>query len=301
MNNVKLCLDGTSYYSKPTGDRIAQISNRIGRQTIRLDSENIRGFVGDVGLDGHTFCPATFKGGERRKDNFEQMQLFVLDFDNDNPDNQISFNSVKDRANMYNLPILFAYESFNSKKKDRFRIVFLNDVPITTARDAEVIQDALVTIFPECDRSSKDITRMYFGGGKDELLFFDKETPRMNVVSAVTGMTSYLDDRYKNNYKRKVSEFIRNHGLAANSGGMPDVAVAYDSPVAGKNAEIIGVQHDDEISPNSTIDHNLSIIEGFGEKSSKKYYLIRYDDGTRISAKKRSPKNHDDFRSKDIH
>jgi len=298
----KVNLDYKSYDSKPKDGEVGGLSKRIGRHPKQLDSEKIRGFVGDVGLDGRTFTPATFKSGERRKENFEQMQLFVLDFDNDMSGNQISFESVKERADSYNLPILFAYESFNSKNRDRFRVALLNDAPITETRDAEVILNALVTIFPECDKGSKEINRMYFGGRKDELLFFDDSVPKMNIVSAVTGMTSYLEDRYTTNYKRKVAEFIRDNRLATNDKGMPDVSITYDPPQAGKNAEITGVSHDDEISPNSTIDHNpsISIIEGFGEKSSKRYYLIRYDDDTRISANKKSSKNHADFRSKDI-
>lgn len=300
MNSIRVCLDRVSYYSKPEGKAIAQISDRIARQTIPLTSENIRGFVGDVGLDGHTFCPATFKNDKRNKENFEQMQLFVLDFDNDTPEKQLSFDGVKERADRYNLPVLFAYESFSSKNKDRFRVAFLNDVPIQSNRDAEVVQDALVTIFPECDKSSKDISKMYFGGIKDKLLFFDKEASQMNVVSAITGMTSYLEERHKNNYRRKVSEFIRNHGLRENSKGMPDVSIAHELPKTENNAEITGVPHDDKISPNSTIGYSLSIIEGFGEKLSKKYYLIKYNDGTNISAKKKASRNHADFRSEDI-
>ncbi len=56
MNSIKVCLDRFSYYSKPEGNAIAQISERIARQPIRITAENIRGFVGDVGLDGYTFC-----------------------------------------------------------------------------------------------------------------------------------------------------------------------------------------------------------------------------------------------------
>lgn len=300
MDRIKVNLDSVSYYSKPKGNTIAGISNRIGSETIRLDSENIRRFAGDVGLDGHTFCPATFKNGKRNKENFEQMQLFVLDFDNETPEKLITFDRVKQRAKSYNIEPFFAYESFSSKNKDRFRVVFLNDVPIKSVRDAEVIQDALVTMFPECDKSSKDISKMYFGGRKDSLLFFNEDASKMNVVSAVTGMTSYLEERYKNNYRRKVSEFIRDHNLRENDRGMPDVSITYDLLGKSDNAETSGAAHDDKNSPNSTIDQNTSIIEGFGEKLSKKYYLIKYDDGTRTSAKNRKAKDRPDFRSKDI-
>ena len=300
MNSIRVCLDRISYYSKPEGKAIAQISDRIAQQTISLTSETMRGFAGDVGLDGHTFCPATFNNGKRNKENFKQMQLFVLDFDNDTSDKQLSFDSVKERADRYNLPVSFAYESFSSKNKDRFRVAFLNDAPIQSNRDAEVIQDALVTIFPECDKSSKDISKMYFGGGKNKLLFFNEDNSRMNVVSAITGMTSFLEEQYKNNYRRKVSEFIGKHGLRENSKGMPDVLIANELPKPENIAEITGVSPDDKISPISTIECYESIIEGIGENLSKKFYVIKYGIDTTISAKEKISKNHNAFRSKDF-
>lgn len=300
MNSVKVCLDRASYYSKPEGNAIALISERIARQPIRLTEDNISGFVGDVGLNGHTFCPATFKNSKRNKENFEQMQVFVLDFDNDTPDKQITFECVKERAEKYNLPIFFAYESFRSKNQDRFRVAFFNDVPIQSIRDATVVQDALVTMFPECDKSSTDISKMYFGGRKDKLLYFNKDVSQMNVVSAVTGMTSFLEERYKNNYRRKVSEFIGKHGLRENSKGMPDVSIATEIPEPKNIAEITGVPHDDKISPTSTIGYYESLIEGVGENLSKKLYLIKYGNDTNISAKKEPSKNHEEFRSRDF-
>lgn len=117
MNEIKVCLDSARCYSKPEGDMIIKISDRIGRQTKLLDSENIKGFVGDVGLDGHTFCPATFNNVKRKKEHFEQMQLFVLDFDNDAPDKQITFDGVKERANTYNLDLFLHTKVLEARTK----------------------------------------------------------------------------------------------------------------------------------------------------------------------------------------
>lgn len=81
---------------------------------------------------------------------------------------------------------------------------------------------------------------------------------------------------------------------------MPDVSVVYELPQIENNAELSGVSPDEKISPNSTIEHNFSIIEGFGEKFSKRYYIIKYEDDTRISAKNGDTKGRSDFRSKDV-
>lgn len=45
------------------------------------------------GKHGISFAPATFKGGTRKTEAFEQMQLLALDFDNG-----ITLSEVEDRA-----------------------------------------------------------------------------------------------------------------------------------------------------------------------------------------------------------
>jgi hypothetical protein len=272
---VKVCLDNKCYLVKPKDAEAGQISKRIGGQIEWIDSKNIIRFAKDVGLDGRTFCPATFKNAVRKKDNFEQIQLFVLDFDNAETDKTVSFEEVKDRADKYQLPILFAYETFTSKNRDKFRVLFLNDVPITAARDAEVLQKALVKIFPECDQCGIDISHMYYGGGKDDLLYFDEDTPKVNIISTIASLTKYMEDRYTANSKRNVANFIRETHLGTNNHGMPDVSIIEDLSSVSKNAEITGaIPHNDEKrtvdenSPNSINTNNISIIE-FGEKSLK--------------------------------
>jgi hypothetical protein len=274
MQHVKLCLDYKDYSQKPKDIETAQIAARIATRTFHLNSENIKKLIGDVSLDGHTFCPATFKNGKKSRENFEQMQLFVLDFDNDKPGKIISFDGVKERADRYQLPVLFSYETFTSKNKDKFRVVFLNDAPVSEIRDAEVIQNAIMAIFPEADPACKSVVQMYFGGRKDSTLFFDKSIPKINIFSAISGMTKYLEDQHGKNYRRKVSEFIRENKLATNERVMPDVSILDDVSALVKNAEIHGASPNEKNSPNSIIYNNTSIVEGFGEKFSNKNYLI---------------------------
>jgi hypothetical protein len=44
--------------------------------------------------------------------------------------------------------------------------VFLNDVSVTDVRAAEIMENMLLTIFPEADPSNKSIVQMYYGGHK---------------------------------------------------------------------------------------------------------------------------------------
>ena len=181
MCNIKVSFDNNRLTEKPNGEIAAQISKSVGGNPKLLSKENIKAFAIAVGQNGHTFCPATFKNGKRSKDNFEQQQLFALDFDNKDTNNSITFDEVKKRAEHYELPVLFAYETLSSTNRDKFRIVFLNDTSITDRKVAEAMQLALGTIFPEADSSCyKDTSKMYYGG--KGVLYRSDDTPTINIV-----------------------------------------------------------------------------------------------------------------------
>ncbi|QDR79619.1 hypothetical protein [Sporomusa termitida] len=131
MNDIKISLDHMRYSSKPDKWEAKEIHSRIGRKVKQLDRKYIRSYIESIGQYGQTFCPATFKNGENRKENFEQMQLLVLDFNNNNANRIISWKQVKEKADNYNLPISFAYHTFSSTKDhERFRIGFLNNAVV---------------------------------------------------------------------------------------------------------------------------------------------------------------------------
>jgi hypothetical protein len=163
-SGIEICLDSVPYKIKPKDYEIANISKRIAgnKQTLKNPSD-IKVFAEKVGRQGHTFCPATFNNGARNLNNFEQLQLLTLDFDNDK-NLKISWKEAKDRAEQYGLPILFAYETLSSVDKNKFRAVFLNDLAITDKRLAVLSLNALLAIFPEADKQCNDASRMFFGG-----------------------------------------------------------------------------------------------------------------------------------------
>jgi hypothetical protein len=125
------------------------------------NKKDITEFAEAVGNMGYTWCPATFNNGRRKIEDFRQLQIVALDFDSDKSTNKITWEDVKKRADCYNLPILFAYETFNSKDKDKFRVVFLNDVSVDDKRAAYAVISALRTIFPESDELCKDISYVF--------------------------------------------------------------------------------------------------------------------------------------------
>ena len=154
---VKLCIDHCNYTTKPHGKEISAISTRITQQEVNDTIPHIADMIGNR---GQTFTPAIYHGNKRKKENFQSMQLFALDFDSG-----ICYNSIADRADKYELPIAFAYKTFSySESKEKFRIAFLLDTVITDRNIAEMILFMLLKLFPEADPSCKDVSRMFFGG-----------------------------------------------------------------------------------------------------------------------------------------
>ena len=279
MNEIKVSLDKTSYSSKPEDREIALLNNRIGKNIKTLNSENMYFFALTVGQHGQTFSPTTFLNGHKSQDSFEQMQMLVLDFDE-----TISFESVRDRAEQYELPILSAYDTFNSKDHNRFRVMFLNDVPITDGMAAKIYKDALMTIFPEADKTDIDISKMYFGG--KELMYFDQSLPTIDLESTLRNMTCYLKNKHgPTHYKDYIRKFARKYKIRLNKKGLLDISdvdeatelMGTSSP-DGKNSPnaIIFYKSNGDFLPNSC--YRINLEEGGTRSSSvskagSKYHL----------------------------
>lgn len=302
MNTIKVSMDRESFWSKPAGQKIAKISERIAKNPKTLNLHEIKEFVDSISIDGCTFCPATFKDGKRSKENFEQQQLFALDFDNKDSDRKISLDEIITRSKKYNLPILFAYDTLSSTEHDKFRVVFLNDSSISHIKVAEAMQLAMGTIFPEADSSCyRDASKMYFGG--KERRYYDNAVPTINIESVFRGLTYYFEDRYKkNHYKEKLLQFSQATGIALNDKGFLDVTVTNDL------TESIGAnQSNGKRSPALIYSNN---IIANGEIFPNKCYKINLNDCTAKSSVTTSVdktdvvlkdhKNHNAYRKSDV-
>ncbi len=98
MKKYEVSFNNKRYNSKPSEAEIGKISN--GLYTKSIDYKEL---AYEVGEHGCTFSPAVYDG-RRRKENYIGQQLIGLDFDNG-----VTFAEIKDRAEHYRLPILFAY------------------------------------------------------------------------------------------------------------------------------------------------------------------------------------------------
>ena len=63
MNGIKVSIDSEGFCLKPTEKDVPRISQRVGSNVKELCPADMRKFAEKIGIDGHTFCPATFKNG----------------------------------------------------------------------------------------------------------------------------------------------------------------------------------------------------------------------------------------------
>ena len=272
MNNTtfKCCLDRYRLTAKPQYDgEISEIKNRIGRP-YEVNSDNVKSFARIIASEGRSFCPATFKAvdnsdstsvnkafkyGLAREDNFDQMQVFAFEFNNDNHKKIVSFDEVKARADEYSLSILFAYHQFDSTPEhQRFTVIFLNDVPIKYARVAKLMLEALRVIFPESSPEITDITRVVLGGNSP-LLYLDESMPTVNIWLIFQSMSLWLRDRYGDkHYKEHIYRFASKTGMSLNTNKILDISIIHRN--TSDSLESSGESHESihgDSSPNTII------------------------------------------------
>lgn len=292
MKKFKVSINDIPNKVEPCNAAMKVYDTYIADNAELVKRDNIRTFVERVGSKGHTFCPSTFKNGVKSRETFEQSQLFVLYFDSLENKNT-SFEKMKARASQYDLPVLFAYDVFSPYRlyygatRKKFVIAFLNAVSTVKLKEAEAMQKALMTIFPEADKSSS-VLKLYKGG--NQLLYFDDAIPTINADWLFMNMSLFLRDTYgSTNYKRKIAEFSRATGMSLNNKKLPDISVVED------HAEIIIENEVNKNSPFTTM-----INEVLGEKLSDLKYTINFVDHEGRCEKFSSQKNtsiHRSYRS----
>lgn len=167
MNNLEskekvlINIDTVGYSNKPESD-FGFINNRVAGNIEELSLDD---FADRVGNQGQAFTRALVNGA-RRKENFVQQKMLVLDFDQ-NKGNEISYDEFCDRCTEYNLPFAFTYKTFSFDGRNRyfkFRAVFFMNILITDVNFAEAVNILFQRIFPESDKACTDIPRMFYGG-----------------------------------------------------------------------------------------------------------------------------------------
>jgi len=151
--------------------------------------------------------------------NFVSGQLFLMDFDGEKWDRKknsyvgtnISFESIKQRAEDNNLQIAFAYKTLSCPEGEifyKFRICFVFEQIITDIVVANYIYKALGEIFPECDSACLDVSRMFLGG--KELIYINSMA-RFDLMQLNFSLQRSLGKT--GHYKRDFQTFMKKHDI----------------------------------------------------------------------------------------
>lgn len=287
MITFDICLSKSHCYDIPTASMRKSLAKGIAQNSLSVQSGQYIKFVNMVGRKGYSFCPSTFINTYPGKENFKQTQLFAISFNNLSSSNKkqnssFSFDDIAQRTRQYNLPIFFAYDIFSSfswePDQQMFCIVFLNEVPIYSLQEAETIQKALLTIFPEANKEYNSVIDLQFGG--NNVLYYDETIPTINPDIVFMNMCLYLKNRYgATNYKRKLISFAEDTGIVLDSRKLPVVSLAEELRTNTFNID----KYFDEESRQDSHQKNdknspkpITYNRDFGEELSRLNYTINF-------------------------
>lgn len=205
MKKYEVSFNNKRYNSKPTGAEIGKISNNLYTKCI-----NYKELAYEVGEYGCTFSPAIYDG-KRKKENYIEQQLIGLDFDNG-----VTFAEIKECAEHYKLPILFAYKTFSYiEEHEKFRVIFALTDAITDSFTSEAVTAMFMKVFGDCDEACKDSSRMFFGG--KGLLEIADESIAIAGRDVLIAFVTYMNDKYgDNHYTREIKKFYESIGIKYN-------------------------------------------------------------------------------------
>jgi hypothetical protein len=164
----KLLLDKKCFHSKPEINEIPLINNRIVNHPVDIHIIELSNQV--TSPNGKSWIPAYLEG-VRKNEGWRSQSVFALDFDNKDSkkklqvDNPLSFKQLLERLKDYGLDCAFTYTTFSHTDNwHKYRVVFQINEPVVDKGIRDAIQNALMMLFPECDKGCRDASRIFFGG-----------------------------------------------------------------------------------------------------------------------------------------
>lgn len=156
---MQVYLDNQQFNKKPKNQEIGIITNKIYKQRADLD---LRELAKEIAEKGRTIMLATYIANLKQSE-LEQQSLLMLDFDNQDKDNQFTLEQalndkfIKDNA-------CFIYRTFSdSKAVDKFRVVFALDNALSRANEVTMAYRYLLSKYTQADRHTSNPNRLFFG------------------------------------------------------------------------------------------------------------------------------------------
>lgn len=205
MREITVTIDSVINQCKPTDD-VWAITQRLTRQ-----SGTVEELAGELVLpNGRTWCPGVYRvDGVRRNDEWVQQEVFALDADSKN--GVLTSGDIIDRCRHYGILPAFIHTSFShTDETPKYRVVFVSPVVITEPRVRDVIQRALLRLFPEFDQSTKDAARMFFGG--KEIVYRDFDAT-LDILGLFRAVAEKITDEDPTHSKRNIQGWCQSVGL----------------------------------------------------------------------------------------
>ncbi len=96
-------------------------------------------------------------------------------------------------------------------------VLFLSLRTTTDINVFNIIIAMLMQIFHSCDKSCKDVARLFFGGKK--LIYFDKKERQINLSNLHMNFIKYMKDRYDpSHYMTHLREFAAKNKIGYDKG-----------------------------------------------------------------------------------
>lgn len=167
MNKYMIHYDAVPLTQKPSREDTGTISNRVTNNAQELTRMQIYELL----CSGRTvLCAYMGQWAPRKKENFKSQCVFMLDFDNDDINNQYTLDdAVNDPFMQENAS--FIYKTFSyTDEVHKFRVVFFIDTPLT--EESQVLETYLMLLdkYPMADPKCTDTSRMFYGGSKGHVI-----------------------------------------------------------------------------------------------------------------------------------
>lgn len=214
---MKLTLCSDRLAGKPTNDQYRYLSHRLSQaaSTVEVTLAELRAAI----ENGQAFCPATFRG-ERCVANFEQAQIWCLDFDNTRkrkrvPEKQIIRpDDVLKRCEDHRImPCIGYYTYSHTDDWPRFRFIWQFDSPFLIPEQVIV---PLISMFPEADSQCKDSSRIFLGTNKE--VFYYAPERSISIGQPTDAFQEYVRVVDPKHASRRIQACARNANLHFDNG-----------------------------------------------------------------------------------
>lgn len=177
--NMQVYLDNQQFINKPKNQEIGIITNKIYKQRADL---NLRDLAKEIAEKGRTVMLATYIANLNQSE-LEQQSLLMLDFDNQDKDNQFTLEqALADRFIRDNA--CFLYRTFSdSEAVDKFRVVFALDDALDTADEVTMAYRYLLSKYTQADQKTKNPNRLFFGSNSGFIeINFENRLKKAEVI-----------------------------------------------------------------------------------------------------------------------